>query len=280
MKILITGVSGQLGGLMHRIFEMKHEVYGHSSSELDITNRSLLLCVIRNIKPDVILNCASYNHVDSAEENSLLAEEINSTGVKYLAELSNIVGAKLVHISTDYVFDGTKGIPYDENDKTNPLNVYGRTKLRGEEYVKEICEQYIIVRTSWLYGTNKRNFVNTILTLSHNKNEILVVNDQKGNPTYAPELAMRIDKLITEGFSGLFHCSGDGICSWYEFATSIIHFSNKQNVRILPVPSEYYPSKANRPRFSALDNSKITSSIGIKMPNWKDSLEGYLMQMR
>lgn len=279
MKVLITGAKGQLGSILEHKLSKQSKVKAYSSKQLDITNKDKVLeCLLRE-RPDVVINCASYNKVDQAEYDKLNAEAVNAIAVGYLAEICNYTKSKLVHISTDFVFDGEKHIPYNETDIPNPLNYYGITKFAGEKMLGKFCENYLLIRTSWLYSGLPNNFVNTISKLAMTREQIHVINDQIGTPTNAYELADEIINLIRIDARGLFHCSGEGQCSWYDFARSIIEIE-KIDCNVIPVSTKEYGQLATRPIFSVLDNKMLRETTGRSMKVWQDGLENYYSVIR
>lgn len=276
-NILITGSNGQLGSEIRVLSEnSEHRFFFTDVAELDITDRDAIDGYIVDNKIDTIVNCAAYTNVDKAEDDVELADKINHLAVKNLAEASKKYAVELVHISTDYVFDGTKNFPYLETDPTAPLGVYGKTKLDGESAVINSGCAYLIIRTSWLYSTFGNNFVKTMRRLTTEKESLKVVFDQVGTPTYAGDLAHAILKIIESGKlsdnSGIYHFSNEGVCSWYDFAIEIRDlFGNECDVQ--PCHSDEFPSKVTRPKFSVLDKTKIKKTFGLKIPHWKYSLE-------
>lgn len=292
MNILVNGAKGQLGS---KIIEIAYQrlLFNNNaisininfieadSKQLDITNRSSVLNHINNISPNIIINCAAYTNVDEAEENYERAFQVNSLGPRNLAIAAESVGAKLINISTDYVFDGrgvivnNERVPYREYDLPNPINVYGRTKLLGENYVREFCSKYFIIRTSWLYGETGNNFIKTIIKLAKEKGKLQVVNDQIGNPTNAEDLANHILKLAFTDEYGIYHCTGNGITSWYDFACKIVEYAGIDCI-VEPVTSEQFTRKAKRPSYSCLDNMMIRSTIGDNMRNWEEALYDFI----
>lgn len=287
MKILITGSNGQLGQEIIGVIKKgkseienvserikQSEIIELNSKELDITDINNIRLILLKEKPDVVINCAAYTDVDGCEYNEKIAFNVNALGARNLAIVSEEVNAKLIHISTDYVFSGDSLFPYKEYDLVNPLTVYGKTKLAGEEYVKQFCSRYFIVRTSWLYGENGNNFVNKIIKLASSNKEIKVVNDQLGNPTNANDLACHILKLIESDEFGLYHCTGKGECTWYEFALEIVGLLNI-DCKVNPCKSEEFKSIAKRPKNSSLDNLMLSCTIGDNMRNWKVALKSF-----
>lgn len=277
MKILVTGTDGQLGKAIKTTFsnEKAYEVLYFNRNELNIVNYDEVLNRLQHFIPDVIINCAAYTNVEGAENDYKMANEVNHFGAMNIARAAETVGAKLVHISTDYVFNGKKNVPYFEHEETNPLQVYGKTKLAGEWAVRNECNRHFIIRTSWLYGRNGKNFVNTMIDLAQTKNEFSIVCDQIGSPTNANDLAKDIGTIIKTDKYGIYHYANRGHCSWYDFACEIF----KQigiSVHVNPVTSDEYNSIAKRPAFSVLDTSLIQNSFDVLIPTWQDSLREYL----
>lgn len=275
MNILITGSNGQLGNEMRRVSANSNDRYIFTDiDDLDITNLESIQLILKEKKIDVIVNCAAYTNVDKAEDDKDTAEKINHRAVYYLAIAAKEANATLIHISTDYVFDGNNNTPYTETEMTSPLGVYGITKLAGENAIKEVGCKYIIIRTAWLYSQFGKNFVKTILNLTANKDSLKVVFDQVGTPTYANDLAKGIYHIISHrllNHQGIYHFSNEGVCSWYDFATEIRNLS-KNDCNIYPCHSIDFPSKVKRPHYSVLDKTLFRETFGFKIPYWKDSL--------
>lgn len=276
-KILITGSNGQLGSEIRKLSaDSDHEFCFTDVAELDITDVAAIEKFVDENAIDLIVNCAAYTNVDKAEDDAETADRINHLAVKNLAEISMKYDISLIHISTDYVFDGSKNTPYVETDATAALGVYGRTKLAGEIAVTDSGCKYLIIRTSWLYSSFGNNFVKTMRRLTSEKESLNVVFDQTGTPTYAADLAKTILEIIeTENYnstSGIYHFSNEGVCSWYDFAIEIRNlFGNECNIQ--PCHSDEFPAKVKRPNFSVLDKTKIKQTFGLKIPYWKDSLK-------
>ncbi|WP_235270006.1 dTDP-4-dehydrorhamnose reductase [Methanosarcina mazei] len=261
IKTLIIGASGMLGSDLCKVFPDAVKLTHH---DLDITDREQVIESILKIKPDVVINAAAYTNVDGCEDNKELAFQVNGYGPGYIAEACARAGAKLVHFSTDYVFDGSKK-EYVESDIPDPINVYGDSKLLGEKKIIENMDDYRIVRISWLFGIHGKNFVETMLKLSGEMDTVKVVNDQFGKPTYTMDLASKVKEII-ELEPGIYHITNDGICSWYEFASSIID-------NVIPCTSEEFPRKAKRPKYSVLVNTKTEP-----MRHWREALKDYLQE--
>ena len=275
-KILVTGANGQLGSELRVLsVNSNHEFLFTDVAELDITNREAVDNYVSEHGAEIIVNCAAYTNVDKAEDDTEMADNINHLAVKNLAEVSAKYKLILIHISTDYVFDGSKNTPYLETDATAPLGVYGHTKLAGEKAVTDSGCDYLIIRTSWLYSSFGNNFVKTIRRLTAEKDSLKVVFDQVGTPTYAGDLAQAILKIIDSGKyadnAGIYHFSNEGVCSWYDFAIEIRNLSGNL-CDIQPCHSDEFPSKVKRPNFSVLDKTKIKETFGLKIPYWKVSL--------
>lgn len=277
MKFLVTGSKGQLGAALHNALEeiMPGCTVYTDVDELDITDTKALEVFIQCHDISVVINCAAYTAVDLAETESALCYRLNSDAVTGLASIASKLGVKVLHISTDYVFDGISNIPYRESDKVNPLSNYGASKRKGEVSLLAMCPDAIIIRTSWLYSDTGRNFVNTMLRLGKERSELTVVSDQIGTPTYAGDLADAIVKILTarQWLPGIYHYSNEGVCSWYDFAKAIHRFAGLTQCKIIPVNSDDYTTPAQRPHYSVLDKSLIKKTFGIEIPYWADSLE-------
>ena len=270
---LITGADGQLGRAVSGLLP---DAICTDKNTLDITDAAAVNAFVRENNIDVIINCAAYTAVDKAEDDTELATKINVDGPMNLAK----TGAKIIHISTDYVFDGTGCAPYGTDDKTNPVSVYGKTKRAGEVAVLENANVAIVIRTAWLYGPNGNNFVKTMRRLGAEKDAINVVSDQIGSPTFVGDLADAIVKIIpqmTHENSGVYHFTNMGVCSWYDFASEIMEMSGLKCV-VNPIKSREYPTRAVRPFYSVLDKSKIQKVFNVKIQHWKKGLEKCLKQ--
>ncbi len=284
-RILITGSNGQLGRALNQIFmeqaDTKITIINSDMGEptaycpiiLDITNSVAVMNLVQELKPDVIINCAAYTAVDLCESDQDKAYKINAIGPKNLATAANALDAKLVQVSTDYVFDGEAKVPYTEENVTNPRSVYGSTKLAGEELVKDHCMKYYIIRTAWLYGEGK-NFIKTMLGLADKNAEIRVVNDQHGTPTSALELARVIAFIINMDNYGIYHGTCEGETTWYEFAKEIFDLAGK-NIKVKGITTEEYPTPAARPMYSVLENKKL-KEMGFFTKPWKEALQEYM----
>ncbi|SEB00091.1 dTDP-4-dehydrorhamnose reductase [Pedobacter hartonius] len=275
-NIIIAGGSGQLGQCLKELVPLSEQIFNFvflSRAELDCVNKEQTEAVFAEFQPAYCINCAAYTAVDQAEEDLDNAFEVNEFAVKRLAENCLKYNTTLIHISTDFVFDGSSSIPLTETLHTSPINVYGLSKLKGEQEIAAIMTQYYIIRTSWLYSEKANNFVKTMLKLSQSRNELTVIYDQVGTPTYAMDLAAVILKIIENDpqLYGLYHYSNEGVASWYDFAKAVFEFA-EIDMKVLPVASAAFVTKAKRPHYSVLDKTKIKSNIGITIPYWRDSL--------
>ncbi len=276
MKILITGANGQLGHEMRNVLEA--EMPGHTLytdiENLDLTNAKTVASYVAKNEITHIVNCAAYTAVDKAEEDKALCAAVNVDAVKNIANAADAVGAKVIHISTDYVFDGTAHRPYKESDKVNPISQYGTTKRSGETALIALVPDSIIIRTAWLYSPYGNNFVKNMMRLGEERPMLKVVSDQVGTPTYALDLAKAIYKILIshQWVEGIFHFSNEGACSWYDFTKSIHRIAGINNCEVVPIPTEDYPTTAVRPAYSILDKSRIKATYGITIPHWEESL--------
>lgn len=279
LNILVTGSNGQLGNELRHVVEEKDKVNNYfftDVQDLDITNKNDISRFILENDIDIVINCAAYTNVDKAEDDKENADLINHIGPKNLADICRERGGFLIHISTDYVFDGTKNTPYTETDETKPSSVYGETKLNGEKAIINSGCEYVIIRTSWLYSSFGKNFLKTMQKLTAEKENIKVVFDQVGTPTYAQDLANIIYKITQRSDNKniknqIYHYSNEGVCSWYDFAIAINEaFAHNCNIR--PCHSDEFPSKVTRPSYSVLDKTKIKNVLGIEIPYWKESM--------
>ncbi len=256
MKVIVTGAKGQLAqDVLRQLENTDLQVYGVDREELDITNNEAVHAYINEIKPDAIMHCAAYTNVDAAEEDIDTAYKVNGLGTKYLAQAAGAIGAKMLYISTDYVFDGTAEKPYKTSEPTRPLGVYGETKLAGEAFVQQYVDKFFIVRTAWVFGIFGNNFVKTMLRLGREYDEISVVHDQVGSPTYTVDLARFMIELINSEKYGIYHATNSGACSWYEFAVEIFKQA-EMDVNVKPVTTEEFPRPADRPKYSVLDKKE------------------------
>ena len=278
MNILVTGAKGQLGCEMQRLGAVSPNNYFFTDvAELDITNADAVMNAVKAASIDIIVNCAAYTNVDKAESDEATAELINATAVGNLARAIKEVGGYLFHVSTDYVFGCDGNTPRTEDMPLNPLGVYGRTKLHGEQIIAESGCKALIFRTAWLYSEFGNNFLKTMMRLTAEKEQLNVVFDQVGTPTYAGDLALAIFSIIEAGVyagnEGIYHFSNEGVCSWYDFAVEIANAAGNTSCRINPCYSSEYPSPVTRPPYSVLDKTKIKNTFDIDIPHWKESME-------
>lgn len=284
MTILITGANGQLGNALREVCrEGIHRYIFTDIAELDITSERAIDEIMSRECIDVVVNCAAYTAVDLAEDNIDVAERINNHAVALLATSCAKYSATLIHISTDYIFDGEATSPYKEECDTSPLGIYGVTKLAGEKSIAEAGCRHIIIRTAWLYSPFGRNFCKTILQRSATESLLRVVDDQLGTPTYAGDLAKVIRHIIESNQlskCGTYHFSNEGVCSWYDFAEEIVRLSGNSACKVVPCRSEEYPTRAKRPRYSVLDKSKIKTTFGVEIAEWQSSLAECIKRLK
>ena len=279
MKVLITGANGQLGQDVQKLFRKESIDYiAAGSKTLDISDLKAVSQFFANNPVDVVVNCAAYNTVDLAETEWRKAFAINGLGVRNLAIAANKTGALLLHYSSDYVFDGLSGNPYTVVDLPNPVSNYGRSKLLGEQYIRDLADQFILIRTSWVFGAGNENFPKKIISWSIDKAELKVVTDQVSSPTYTVDLAQTTLDLIKKEAFGLYHISNSGYCSRYEWATYILELIGWEG-NLVPAISEEFVTAAKRPPFSALDNFGLQETIGINLPDWQDATRRFLKEM-
>ncbi|PEL62679.1 dTDP-4-dehydrorhamnose reductase [Bacillus wiedmannii] len=279
-RIIITGANGQLGKqLQEELNAEEYDIYPFDKKLLDITNISRIQQVVQEIRPHIIIHCAAYTKVDHAEKEQDLAYVINAIGARNVAVASQVVGAKLVYISTDYVFQGDRPDGYHEFHNPSPINVYGASKYAGEQFVKELHNKYFIVRTSWLYGKYGNNFVKTMMRLGKERAELSVVADQIGSPTYVADLNVMINKLIHTSLYGTYHVSNRGSCSWFEFAKKIFSDANMK-VNVLPVSTEEFGSAAARPKYSVFQHNMLRLNGFSQMPSWEEGLERFFIETK
>lgn len=287
MKYLITGVHGQLGYDIKRelisLGVAEENILAIDREEMDITNREMVMDVVLNYRPDVIFHCAAWTSVDKAEEEAEVVELVNVVGTKNMVDASLEIGAKIIYMSTDYIFDGTKDGIYVENDQANPKSVYGKTKYLGEEEVRRNPKHYI-TRISWVFGINGNNFIKTMLKLSENHDELNVVDDQIGSPTYTVDLAKALVEMAQKDAYGTYHVTNEGYCSWAEFAEYIFKINNK-NVKVNKVTTEEYlkitgTKQAYRPKNSRLDKSKLEENGFHRLPDWQDATKRFCSSLK
>jgi dTDP-4-dehydrorhamnose reductase len=286
-RIVITGANGQLGHAVNQVLKNRTDItiintdMGEPTAYcpiiLDITNPVAVMNLVQDLKPEIIINCAAHTAVDLCETDQERAYRINALGPKNLATAADALDVTLVHISTDYVFDGNAENPYAEDAVTNPQSVYGTTKLAGEDFVKTLCSKYYIIRTAWLYG-NGKNFIKTMLNLAEKNPEIKVVNDQFGSPTSALELARAIEVIMDSEQYGIYHATCEGVTTWYEFAVEIFNQSG-EDVIVKPISSEEFKAAAKRPQYSVLENKRL-KELGYNMMPWQEALREYMNELK
>ncbi|MBM7645057.1 dTDP-4-dehydrorhamnose reductase [Scopulibacillus daqui] len=275
-KVLITGANGQLGRELTWILKScGYSVYPFGHKQLDITNQQQTAAVAKDIRPHIVIHAAAYTNVDQAETDRDQAFAVNAYGTRNIAAASEDVRAKLVYISTDYVFNGLKEGPYHEFDNTSPLGVYGQSKLAGEAFVKDFHSKFFIIRTSWLFGRHGKNFVNTMLNLAKERKEVKVVNDQFGSPTYTVDLSLRLIDIIKTDQFGIYHISNTGACSWYEFAQAIFEESDRA-VKVHPVSTADFMRPASRPKNSVFEHLSLRLGGFQEMRHWRLALKDFL----
>ncbi len=283
MSILVTGANGQLGNELHKLSAQHNnwKFFFCDRNKVDITDKEAITAFVQENKITAIINCAAYTAVDLAESETAKARTINVQGAKNLAQVTAENNLKLIHVSTDFVFDGKHYLPYVESDTPNPLSVYGETKLQGEKEVLKACSNAIVIRTSWLYSAYGTNFVKTMQRLGNERTQLGVVFDQIGTPTWTGDLAQAILEILSqfkENTSGIYHFSNEGVASWYDFAVEIMELS-KIDCKVLPIEAKEYPTPAYRPAYSVLNKSKIKRDFNLKIPYWKVSLKNCIEQI-
>lgn len=276
MKVLVTGVNGQLGyDVVKELEKRGHKAVGVDRKEMDLTSTEQIKECIENVKPEAIIHCAAYTAVDKAEDEEELCRRVNAIATKDIAECAKKLDIPMIYISTDYVFDGSKDGEYTEDDIPNPINVYGKTKHEGEVYVQELLEKYYIVRISWVFGENGNNFIDTMLRLAKDRNEINVINDQVGSPTYTKDLASLLVDMIETDKYGVYHATNEGYCTWYEFAKEIFRIADV-DISVNPITTKEYATKALRPMNSKMSKQKLKDNGFKKLRNWKDTVQEYI----
>ena len=276
MRVLVTGALGMLGSVLVPGLQPEHQVYGVDQKEFDISQESAVTSAFRELRPEFVFHLAALTDVDGCESNPGKAEQVNSVGTRNVARACAEIGAGMLHVSTDYVFDGRGNRPYREDDAPNPLSAYGLTKLRGERHVQALVARHMIVRSSWLYGPRGKNFVSTILKAARERAELRVVSDQRGSPTYTRHLAGKLRELMAAQVYGVFHVTGSGNCSWFEFAEAIVQLGGYPQVRVLPISTREGGRLALRPAFSVLENRRLAECSLDALPDWKTGLAEYL----
>jgi dTDP-4-dehydrorhamnose reductase len=282
MNILITGANGQLGYEMRSLARENamYSYYFTDVEELDICDEQAVKTFVDRNSIDLIVNCAAYTAVDTAEDQQELNDRLNHIAPGYLARAAQKNGAAIIHISTDYVFDGTNHVPYTEDDPTCPATAYGAAKLAGEKLVMKLCKKAVVIRTSWLYSPYGNNFVKTMIRLGNELDTFGVIFDQIGTPTYARDLAAALYTIIGKGVvRGVYHFSNEGACSWYDFTIAIYRLAENYFCKVTPIHTADYPSKTPRPHYSVLDKTKIKKTFGIQISHWEKSLANAITRM-
>lgn len=288
MKVFVTGVKGQLGyDVINELNKRGHEAVGVDIEEMDITDSFSVETIITEVNPDAVIHCAAWTAVDLAEDKDNVEKVrlVNINGTENIARVCKNVDCKMIYISTDYVFDGQGTRPWEPDDERHPINIYGQTKYEGELAVEKWLDKYFIVRISWVFGLNGKNFIKTMLNLAKTKDTLTVVNDQVGSPTYCYDLAkLLVDMVETEKY-GSYNATNEGLCSWYEFACEIFRQAGElgheecAKVSVVPVGSDAYPSKAKRPSNSRMSKKKLTENGFERLPSWQDALSRYLKEI-
>lgn len=278
MKVLITGSNGMLGHDLIDVLDGKHELIKTTSKSLDITDEDKVKDYIVNENPDIVINSAAYTDVDGCETNEEIAYKVNGEGVKNLALACKVVDCPLLHISTDYVFNGENNKPWMEDDEVGPISIYGKSKLQGEEAIESILDNFFIIRTSWLYGINGGNFPKTMLELAKTHDTLTVVTDEIGTPTYTLDLAQAIAELIETEYYGIYHITNSDYCSWFDFAKYIFEVKNI-NVNVVPVTAEEFARPASRPHYSVLNNSNWVNNGFKPLRSYKEAIKDYLKHL-
>ena len=280
MKVLVTGVNGQLGyDVVKELEKRGHKAIGVDRKEMDLTSTEQIKECIENVNPEAIIHCAAYTAVDKAEDEEELCRRVNAIATKEIAEYAKELDIPMIYISTDYVFDGTKDGEYTEDDIPNPINVYGKTKYEGEIYVQELLEKYYIVRISWVFGENGNNFIDTMLRLAKDRDEINVINDQVGSPTYTKDLAPLLVDMIETDKYGVYHATNEGYCTWYEFAKEIFRIADV-DIKVNSITTKEYPTKAVRPMNSKMSKVKLNDLSSLNsLRFWNSAISEYISNL-
>lgn len=280
MKVLVTGTKGQLGyDVVNELEKRGHTAIAVDIEEMDITDAVSVEKVITEAEVDAVIHCAAYTAVDVAEDNVELCRRVNAEGTENIAKVCKKLDLKMIYISTDYVFDGEGERPWEPDDERHPLNVYGQTKYEGELAVEKYLEKYFIVRIAWVFGVNGKNFIKTMLKLSETHEELNVVDDQVGSPTYTYDLAVLLVDMVESDKYGRYHATNEGLCTWYEFAKEIFRQAGVE-VKVNPVTSDMFPAKAKRPKNSRMSKEKLDVNGFHRLPTWQNALERYLGEIR
>ena len=280
MKVLVTGTKGQLGyDVVNELEKRGHTAVAVDIEEMDITDAVSVERVITEAEVEAVIHCAAYTAVDAAEDNVEICRRVNAEGTENIAKVCKKLDLTMIYISTDYVFDGEGERPWEPDDERHPLNVYGQTKYEGELAVEKYLEKYFIVRIAWVFGVNGKNFIKTMLKLSETHEELNVVDDQVGSPTYTYDLAVLLVDMVESDKYGRYHATNEGLCTWYEFAKEIFRQAGVE-VKVNPVTSDMFPAKAKRPKNSRMSKDKLDANGFHRLPTWQDALERYLSEIR
>lgn len=280
MKVLVTGVKGQLGYDVVRELEKRgHEAVGVDIEEMDITKADEVSRVMKSAAPDAVIHCSAYTAVDRAEEEPEICRTVNADGTANIAAVCAEIGCKLLYLSTDYIFSGDGESPWEPDDEPSPLNVYGQTKYEGEQAIKAKLDKYFIVRISWVFGINGSNFIKTMLRLGKENGAVKVVSDQIGSPTYTADLAVLLADMIESEAYGQYHATNEGLCSWYEFAKEIFRAADMNDVTVTPVSTGEFPAKAKRPLNSRMNKERLVENGFRKLPSWQDAVARYIREL-
>lgn len=280
MKVLVTGTKGQLGyDVVNELEKRGYTAVAVDIEEMDITDAVSVERVITEAEVEAVIHCAAYTAVDAAEDNVEICRRVNAEGTENIAKVCKKLDLKMIYISTDYVFDGEGERPWEPDDERHPLNVYGQTKYEGELAVEKYLEKYFIVRIAWVFGVNGKNFIKTMLKLSETHEELNVVDDQVGSPTYTYDLAVLLVDMVESDKYGRYHATNEGLCTWYEFAKEIFRQAGVE-VKVNPVTSDMFPAKAKRPKNSRMSKEKLDANGFHRLPTWQDALERYLSEIR
>ena len=280
MKILLLGHKGMLGSDLLAQMRLHHEVIGMDKEEIDVTSADDCAKAVEEAKPQIIINAAAYTNVDSCETAKEECFAVNAEAVKNIATACRNTNIRIVHFSTDYVFNGSGSSPYKEDEKCDPINIYGASKLAGEKYLQALAQNYILIRTAWLYGANGKNFVRAILEKAKTTPRLTVVNDQLGSPTHTKDLAAAVDHLIEKNAQGIFHVTNRGSCSWYQFAVKILQEAGIDDVEVSPITSDQLQRAAKRPAYSVMSMQKFIATTGKAMQPWQLALKDYLESIK
>ena len=276
MRVLVTGANGMLGTALLPRLAAEHEVVGVDFLDFDISQEAAVQKAFRDLRPEFVFHLAAFTDVDGCEANPQKAEQVNALGTRNVARACAEIGAVLLYVSTDYVFDGSMERPYREDDAPNPISVYGQSKLGGEQHVQSLLARHFVVRSSWLYGPRGKNFVATILKVAQERDELRVVSDQRGSPTYTEHLAVKLAQMVQVQSYGIYHVTGAGNCSWFEFAQAILELGGLERVHVVPISTQESGRRARRPANSVLENRRLVESHLGALPHWKEGLAHYL----